>query len=107
MLDRFHNSAEAFSPVLYLRGSESVLFDFRLQRHHPAAASAPPFHGPTRRPPPCTSCLRQPFTLVLGDRWKDERGVMDGFCERLRQALLKEVRRHPRRTLPELPRAAL
>jgi hypothetical protein len=94
VLDRFHNSAEAFSPVLYLRGSESVLFDFTFQRLTRPRPDEP--GPPSDTPGPALyKLLRQPFTLVLGDRWKDERGILDGFCERLRQALLQEGERIP------------
>jgi CHAT domain-containing protein len=90
VLERFQQSAEAFSPVLYLSGHDSVLFDFRVQRiaPPPPSASVPRADVPA---PALEKLLRQPFTLVLGDRWKDERGVMDSFRERLRQALIQEV----------------
>jgi hypothetical protein len=90
VLERFQNSAEAFSPVLYLRGRDSALFDLRIQRITPPtpSASLPRADMPV---PALEKLLRQPFSLVLGDHWKDERGVMDGFRERLRKALIKEV----------------
>lgn len=90
VLESFQNSAEAFSPVLYLRGRDSVLFDFRVQQltPPPPSASVPRADMPV---PALEKLLRRPFTLLLGDRWKDERGMMDGFGERLRQALIKKV----------------
>ncbi|WP_164019557.1 CHAT domain-containing protein [Pyxidicoccus trucidator] len=90
VLDGFRHSAEAFSPVLYLRGSDSILFDFQVQHIAPPlpSASVPRADTPA---PALHKLLLQPFSLVLGDRWKDEQGVMDGFSERLRQALVKKV----------------
>ena len=87
MLVGFQNSAEAFSPVLYLRGRDSALFDFRVQQIAPPLRSD---SAPQGTPlPALEKLLSQPFTLVLGDSWKDERGVMDGFRDRLLQALKK------------------
>jgi len=90
VLDGFNLSAEAFSPVLYLRGHDSVLFDFRFQRIAPPLPSASVTRADTPAPA-LHKLLLRPFSLVLGDRWKDEQVVQDGFGERLRQALIKEV----------------
>ncbi|MCP3142236.1 CHAT domain-containing protein [Pyxidicoccus xibeiensis] len=91
MLARGNNTAEAFSPVLYLRGDSSVLFDFRNRR---VLKPLPPLPNPfrVREPSPALDkLLRKPFTLVLGDRWSNERGMLDGFRKRLRQALTQKV----------------
>lgn len=62
------DSAEAFSPVLYLRGSESAIFDFlpnrRVSPPRPARAvtGAAADLAPTLR-----ALLQQPFSLILDD----------------------------------------
>jgi hypothetical protein len=64
-------SAEAFSPILYLRGSDSVIFNFEGRR-----VSKP---GGKRRSkslaPALQVLLERPFTMVLGDLDED-RGAL-------------------------------
>jgi hypothetical protein len=56
------SSAEAFSPVLYLRGASSVIFSFEGRRvARPVAKRGGKLAGALR------SLLESPFTLVLGD----------------------------------------
>lgn len=66
-------SAEAFSPILYLRGSDSVIFNFEGRR-----VSKP---GGKRRSktlaPALQGLIERPFTLVLGDLDED-RGALQG-----------------------------
>lgn len=61
------DSAEAFSPILFLRGTGSVLFDFRGRRVSPP--------GARRRSkgisPALLGLLEKPFTMVLGDLGED------------------------------------
>jgi serine/threonine protein kinase/nucleoside phosphorylase len=53
LLAEFQDSAEAFSPVLYLRGRDAVLFDFDARRTQPPA---PAGSAPTpQAPPPSTT----------------------------------------------------
>ncbi len=106
VLTAFRESAEAFSPVLYLRGRDSVLFDFNSRRVLPPPSPTPPPSeqvSPDVRSPALHRLLNQPFTLVLGDRWKDERALLDSFRERLQQALTQQVKDLP----PHLSMSAL
>ena len=52
VLEDFHNSAEAFSPVLYLRGQDSILFDFRFQQLDPPTRIAE--RKDDKPPAPCS-----------------------------------------------------
>jgi CHAT domain len=93
ILSDLENTAEAFSPVLYLRGAESVLFDFKAR-----AVVAPPVARPTvlgaAEPAAIDSdlvrLLRAPFSLVLGDQGRKERLVLDGLADRLVEALTND-----------------
>jgi hypothetical protein len=89
VLAEFGGSAEAFSPVLYLRGRDSVLFEFRGRRVAPPRPVPPSGEG-LEPSPALARLLERPFTLLLGDRWRDEHPVLEGFRERLRRALSKE-----------------
>jgi hypothetical protein len=56
-------SAEAFSPALYLRGASSVIFNFEGRRMTRPAAK----RSSKRVAPALLGLLERPFTLVLGD----------------------------------------
>ena len=101
----FGQSAEAFSPVLYLRCNESALFDFERRKVALPAARGPGARGALQGVDPALERLLRggPFSLVLGDRWKHERSEMDTFRERLQSALDNE----PDRPLSGLPMSAL
>ena len=88
VLSTFRDSAEAFSPVLYLRGRDSVLFDFKGRRvSPPRPPSSRVGVGPPS--PELQRFLEKPFTLLLGDQWKDERMVLEGdFREQLCKDLM-------------------
>lgn len=61
-------SAEAFSPVLYLRGSETVLFNF-----HGRRVKKPSGKTKTKAIAPALALLlEKPFTMVLGDLDEDQ-----------------------------------
>ncbi|AUX43541.1 uncharacterized protein SOCE26_049910 [Sorangium cellulosum] len=62
-------SAEAFSPVLYLRGSDSVIFSFEGRRVSKPAAK----RGSKRLAPALQSLLEGAFTMVVGDVDDDRR----------------------------------
>ncbi|HYO72178.1 MAG TPA: CHAT domain-containing protein [Archangium sp.] len=95
------SSAAAFSPVLYLRGSNPVLFNFKRRKLAPALPA--PREQPAL-PPALQWLLRQRFSLVLGDRWRNERPLLEQFRERLQQRLREDGQEH----LPEgLPLSAL
>ncbi len=87
VLNEFNDSAEAFSPVLYLRGRDSVLFDFRSRKVAPPRMAE---GAPEEMAPSLLKLLEQPFTLLLGDLWKDERVLLEDFHERLRKELASE-----------------
>ncbi|WNG54658.1 CHAT domain-containing protein [Archangium gephyra] len=93
VLGSFGGSAEAFSPVLYLRGHDSILFDFKSRKllPPPSPSTHSTHAAPDARAPALYRLLEEPFTLVLGDRWKDERAMLDGFRGRLRHALTQKV----------------
>jgi hypothetical protein len=69
-------SAEAFSPVLFLRGPGTVLFDFAGRRVQRPAA---PRRGQTLAPV-LQGVLEKPFTMVLGDL-EDDRAVLRAQIE--------------------------
>ena len=82
--------AEAFSPVLFLRGSGSVLFDFTGRRVSRAKAR----RRSKGLAPALQSVLDRPFTLVLGEL-DDERGA-------LRQELTTFMQEHEAMSEPGL-----
>ncbi len=84
VLAKHQGSAEAFSPVLYLRGRDATLFDFKVRRLGPPRET-PLRGGPL--PTPLRLLLNQPFSMLLGDRWSDERSALEDFRSRLRQGL--------------------
>lgn len=89
MLASFEASAEAFSPVLYLRAPEAKLFDFGRRRLEPPRPSPPSPPGGADLAPALARLLRRPFSLVLGDRLKDERAALGSFRDRLHQGLAR------------------
>jgi len=89
----FEESAEAFSPVLYLRNRDSLLFDFQTRTPTPPRSSdaAPSPAAPGPREPPVSSelqglgdLMKRPFCLVLGDRWNES---LTGFRQTLHDNL--------------------
>jgi CHAT domain-containing protein len=88
---RFNESAEAFSPVLYLRGQEPALFDFMGRRLTVPRPAAPPTHSARLK-----EFLAKPsFSLVLGDRWRDEQKVREDFRKQLGRELARPMRLDP------------
>lgn len=70
-------SSEAFSPILYLRGSSSVIFDFQNRR-----VSKPSGKKRSRgMAPALQALLEQPFTMVLGN--------LDEDCDMVRKELVQ------------------
>ncbi|AUX45918.1 uncharacterized protein SOCE26_074200 [Sorangium cellulosum] len=89
MLGAFEGSAEAFSPVVYLRGPDGVLFDFKGRK---ITAPAPhPAAKPAARglDPALARLLGKPFSLLLGDRFRGQRPVLSGFRDKLHKELVK------------------
>lgn len=73
-------SAEAFSPVLYLRGSDSVVFNFQGRRvARPGKKSRSKALAPALQ-----SLLERPFTMVLGDL-EDDRAALQRELEQFMQ----------------------
>ncbi|QRN92925.1 CHAT domain-containing protein [Archangium violaceum] len=104
VLSKSPSGAAAFSPVLYLRGSNPVLFNFKRRKLSPAPA---PTTAPAERsfmPPALQGVLGERFSLVLGDRWRNERPLLEQFRERLQQRLRRDAQENPP---PGLPMSAL
>lgn len=73
ILSQVNQSAEAFSPVLYLRGHEPRLFTFRrTTRSSPSRSARVQPAVTTAGEASLLELLRAPFTLVLGDHWADQ-----------------------------------
>jgi hypothetical protein len=68
VLDEFNKSAEAFSPVLYLRAASSELFDLRERKlERPSASPPAAVPAAVKEHPALVNLLKNPFTLLLGD----------------------------------------
>jgi hypothetical protein len=66
-------AADAFSPVLYLRGTDPVLFDFARRRvTPPVPPAAPALIIGKALDPALARLLGGPFSLVLGDGGEDQ-----------------------------------
>src|SRR5262249_3703502 len=89
-------------PVLYLRGRDSALFEFKGRKVSPPRPR-PSSPGVVPPSPALQRLLERPFTLLLGDQWKDENLVLEGFRERLCEGLADEGVA----ALPGLPLSAL
>ena len=73
-------SAEAFSPILFLRGSDSVIFNFEGRRvAKPGKKSASKSLAPALQ-----SLLEKPFTMVLGDLDEDRDALHKEITQFLR-----------------------
>jgi CHAT domain len=73
-------SAEAFSPVLYLRGASSVIFNFEGRRVAQPAAK----RGSKRVAPALLSLLDRAFTTVLGDQQESDGGLRQDLEQYMR-----------------------
>jgi CHAT domain-containing protein len=79
------DGAEAFSPVLYLRGSESTIFDFPRNRVLRPPGPGPAITGPAAElAPALRALLQQRFALILGDndRRAEDKAVLRAQVER-------------------------
>ena len=102
VLAELEGSAEAFSPVLYLRGRDPVLFDFKARRLLPSRPTATrPGHSPLS--PALGNLLARPFTLMLGDRWEEQEPSLRHLRERLHHELTQKMGVAP----PSLPLSTL
>jgi hypothetical protein len=103
VLADFDESAEAFSPVLYLRGPDAGLFSFegrQLRPPRPATASAAPDASVKPVADALRALLQQPCSLLLGDHWAHT-------VEAFRQTLHDELRETSRAVHEALPLSAL
>ena len=88
------SSADGFSPVLYLRGPDSSLFDLADRRLRPPKQRGPASRGPVsgELPAPLATLLQGPYALILGESWDDAATVelharlREGLCEALKVA---------------------
>jgi hypothetical protein len=103
LLATFEGSAEAFSPVLYVRGRATVLFDFKGRKRDPPPSRRPIRAGAGAIDPALATLLAGPFSLLIGDHCHDERSALDGLRDRLDKALAKLPTPPP----PGLPLSAL
>ena len=93
-------SAEAMSPVLYLRGPTGKIFDFNQRKvTAPRALVTSTVNGPPV-PPPLARVFQAPYSLVLGDRWKDQNKELETFRAKLRGELTNEGHAVPQSGLP-------
>lgn len=89
ILGAFDGSAEAFSPVVYLRGPDGVLFDFKGRKVAPPATAAAERGAPAGADPALGRLRRKPFSLILGDRSRGQRATISAFRDRLNKDLAK------------------
>ncbi len=87
ILNTFEGSAEAFSPVLYLRGRQPILFDFSRRKVVPPRVLPEALSADRLDPAvgPLLELIQKPFTLVLGDHLLDDAwtAAVEGFRKRL------------------------
>ena len=81
MLGSFKESAEAFSPVLYLRDRDPILFDFQ---HRKPVPPRPRVDAETPEVRELLELMGGPFSLLLGDRWS---ASLAGFRKTLQDKL--------------------
>lgn len=89
MMGTYDGSAEALNPVMYARGPEGVIFNFKGRKVEPPKASVTLSAEGGQVPSGLARILRGPFSLVLGDRWKQDRTALDKFRDKLHQELAK------------------
>jgi hypothetical protein len=87
LLASFDGSAEAFSPVLYLRGESPALFDFKGRKVVAPAPAAATSGGDAVVPPLLARLLQGAFSLLLGDHSHEERAAKDALRGRLDKQL--------------------
>jgi len=90
MLGAYDASAEALSPVLYLRGQDGQIFRFKGRKiAAPNSTNTPPAAAAGDVPGSLARMLRTPYSLVLGDMWTDDQAALEGFRDRLQKELTK------------------
>jgi hypothetical protein len=103
ILGAFEASAEALSPVLYLRGPDGMIFDFKGRKVAPPGPRPSVPTGSGAIDPVLARLLAEPFSLLVGDQGREERATLDGLADRLGKALAKAEDPVP----PGLPLSAL
>lgn len=106
----YDSTAQTFSPIIYLRGPDGEIFDFKSRKlaanaatpaaPAPAAPSAP---TSTAIPPALNRLLASPYSLVLGDLGRTEH---DAFM-RLRDKLIKDLAKESFQISPDSPLATV
>lgn len=90
MLVAHDSSAQALSPVLYLRGPDGRIFDFEHRKiETPRAPVAVRDESPAI-PAALARIVGAPFSLVLGDRWSANHEGLDVFRRKLHNTLLAD-----------------
>jgi len=89
VLGSLEASAQAFSPVLYLRGPDGVLFDFKGRKVAPPSSITVVSQAPSGMNPALARILAKPFSLLLGDRSREQRAAVAGFRDKLQKELAK------------------
>ncbi len=103
ILGSFERSAEAFSPVVYLRGPDGALFDFKGRKLSAPLPSVAIKAASSGIDPTLGRLLIRPFSLVLGDRLNDQRLALGVFRDKLHKELIKTSPQ----ISPHLPMSAL
>ncbi len=93
----YDNTAQVFSPVLYLRGLDGEIFDFKARKLAPIAITqqtdapaAPPITPSTTIPPALAQLLAKPFSLILGDLGRAEHNAFMVLRDKLVKDLTKD-----------------
>ena len=89
LMATYDASAEALNPVVYVRGPEGRIFDFKGRKVEPPRPNVTISAEAGQVPSGLARILRGPFSLVLGDRWKQDRKALEKFRDKLQQELTK------------------
>lgn len=89
VLGNFESSAQAFSPVVYLRGPDGVLFDFKGRKVAPPVAATTAAEAPRGLNPALARVMGKTFSLLLGDRSREQRTAVAAFRDKLQKDLAK------------------
>lgn len=115
----YDSTAQAFSPIIYLRGPDGEIFDFKSRKLSPNATTTTNSVNPTNSakpaapapetppsaaiPPALDRLLTKPYSLVLGDLGRTEH---DAFM-RLRDKLIKDLTKESFHISPDSPLATV
>jgi hypothetical protein len=82
-------SAESLGPVLFLRGPDGKVFDFKGRKVNAPKKSITAMAGLGEVPKSLVRVVQGKFSLVLGEDWKDENESFDEFRNKLHKELAK------------------